>query len=309
MRPPLLITVYSLPGGGKTTDMLYSFPNAWILAPADGAPLDPAVSVVGYDPYEEGRVETVATLEDTTRWLKSAVKHGLPEGCDSVICDDLTVQARATLDAMRPLYPEVGDGVYRLWGDFNRKVVELRNTAAEVAKACSERLGVGVNVAFTLHERPPDDKSALRGGPQFPSKTLSEEWVKIMSIAYRVGRDEKRGGRDDWKGTYLCTHRHPSWAMKSRLGVEVSQNPQNVGELIRASGRSLPRKVGLEWTEEWVEHVAQSVAAKVPREKILGELDRQLNGDASPLLLRWIRRDGFDRAEIRANYDRMVRGR
>jgi hypothetical protein len=112
--------VYGPSGIGKTTDLLYGFPNGLFLAPP-GA-LKPAHHVVGFVPASA----EAATIEDATKRLKDIAKAGK---FDAVIVDDFSLLAESTLAHFENVKRLTG---FKLWGAVRDAVLEFRDTARRV---------------------------------------------------------------------------------------------------------------------------------------------------------------------------------
>lgn len=293
--PPVVIA-YGDSGKGKTTDLLYSFPNA-LFIPIHADALRPSETVCGYRPRPD-QVQPQRRLSQAIGLLTQVANAQKREGRQfypQVVVDDLSLLADGEELAMDQSgkYPKAGDGAYRKWGDIRALVQEFCDIA---------RHEMGCTVAMNAHPRAStvDKKTGQKfiGGPKLPSKTLTGAIPFIATEVYQVGIEP---GRKPYPTVYQVYPADTDWATKSRLNY-FGRFPMNMAELLRQAnaGQFAPRHPGLEWTEAWVEAVAQKVAAGESRSSIFKRVSEhpQLAGKNSQHIA-WILRDGFDRADIR----------
>jgi hypothetical protein len=268
--------VYGPSGIGKTTDLLYGFPNGLFLAPP-GA-LKPAHHVVGFVPASA----EAATIEDATKRLKDIAKAGK---FDAVIVDDFSLLAESTLAHFENVKRLTG---FKLWGAVRDAVLEFRDTARRV----------GMHVVLVAHESTPRtvNGSFVRGGPKLPGK-LPEDLPTACDIVLRAAHDSTRRG---WHASYRCTVDDPNWVTKDRHGVTPDKAPMNLGEILRMAGYNIARAPGLEWQEEIVAALANALVADPTNTPAYLAEAQSMSASHSdnPLHVRWVMRDALDRAAL-----------
>jgi hypothetical protein len=282
---PAVVLAYAPSGAGKTTDMLYSFPTALFLA-QKGA-LKPAIGTVGLSHVWETEIRT---LDDAISLAAEIGKLPWDKRPTALVVDDLSLLADNTLVALE--HRSTGSkNKYAMWGELQNKVKDLAGVA---------RWEAGIHVALNGHEQAPftDEGGCYwRGGPRLPSKKLTAIIPHTADTVLR-GRLGQRPGSPH-QGVYDC-FLDASWVMKDRHGIRGENLPMNVGELLRNRGYTLPRAPGLEWQEEWVELIAQSLAAgKVLDAVKKAAIDRLRAKGIHDLHIRWVIRDGIDRHAFR----------
>ncbi len=268
--------IYGPSSIGKTTDLLYSFPNGLFLAPP-GA-LKPAHHVVGYVPAHA----EAATIDDATKRLREAAKAGK---YDAVIVDDFSLLAEQTIAHLENVKKLTG---FKLWGVVRDEVLEFR----DVARRC------GMHVVLTAHESTPRtvNGSFVRGGPKLPGK-LPEDVPTACDLVLRAAHDSTRKG---WHASYRCTVDDPQWVTKDRHGVTPDRAPMNLAEILRAAGYDIARAPGLEWQEEVVATLANALVTDAANAATYLAQGRDLAAQYSdnPLHIRWVMRDALDRAAL-----------
>lgn len=280
-QEPFVVLTYGPSGIGKTTDMGYSFPTALFVA-APGA-LNSIESVCGYRP---ARVE-VATIEEAKNLV---IEVGNSDEYDTVVFDDFSFLAEQTFSALEKKY-----NGFKLWGRLRDDTLEFRNQSRYA----------GVNVVLNGWEQGPKvkpDGTRVRGGPQMSGR-LPEQIPAMCDLVLRACHEP---GRQPWPGVYRCSA-DPSYVMKDRFNIAsvADPAPMNLAELLRASGRHIPRHPALgDVQEQQVEAIATSLAADPNNAEAVNTLFRALisNGTA-PQAARWTMRDAVDRAVIRTALD------
>lgn len=272
----VVAALYGPSGLGKTTDLLYSFPNGLFVAPP-GA-LKPAHHVVGHVPQS---VEA-HTIMDATK-IVSDLKKGNPKGFDAVIVDDFSLLAESTVAALEKKHTG-----FKLWGAVRDAVLDFRDTARHA----------GLHVVLTAHESAPRtmNGSFIRGGPKLPGR-LPEDVPTACDIVLRATHDGTRRG---WHACYRCTVDDPQWVTKDRHGVTPDRSPMNLAEILRMAGYTIRRAPGLEWQEELVAAFATALVENAGQEKALMaevvEIARERTDN--DLHVRWVMRDALDRAAL-----------
>ena len=205
-----VVATYGPSGVGKTTDLLYSFPNGFFVAPP-GA-LKPAYHVVGHVP-KSGEAQTIM---DATALVKAKAKEGK---FDAVIVDDFSLLAESTVNVL-----EKKLSGFKLWGGIRDAVLDFRDTARHA----------GLHVILTAHESTPRTVNGtfIRGGPRLPGR-LPEDVPTACDLVLRAATDPNRRG---WHAIYRCTIDDPNWVSKDRHGVTPDRAPMNVAEILRMAG-------------------------------------------------------------------------
>jgi hypothetical protein len=274
-KDPAMIAAYGPSGIGKTTDMIYSFPNALFIA-APGA-LKPGRFVIGFEP--ESR--EASTIMEATKIVEEEAKK---KKYTAIVCDDFSLLADQTVQRL--------DGKFsghKLWGEVRNAVIDFRAAA---------RQG-GMHIAVTAHESPPKQNGGLfqRGGPRLPGR-MPEDFPTACDLVVRAAFEPNRRG---WHAVYRCTPDDTTWVTKDRHGVTPDRAPMNTAEILRAAEYQIPRAPGLEWQEELVEVLANALLASPEAEAELVaqgiELAREHTSD--DLHVRWVIRDALDRASLR----------
>jgi hypothetical protein len=276
-----VVAVYGPSGIGKTTDLLYSFPNGFFVAPT-GA-LKPAHKVVGFVP-ESGEASTIM---EATKLVADLGKR-TDSKYDAIIVDDFSLLAESTVNALEKKFSG-----FKLWGAVRDAVLDFRNTARHA----------GMHVILTAHESTPRTMNGtfIRGGPRLPGR-LPEDVPTACDLVLRAAFDQSRRG---WHACYRCTIDDPQWVTKDRHGVTPDRAPMNLAEILRAAGYTINRAPGLEWQEELVEAFTTALLEGGNDEAALMaeviEIAREKTTD--DLHVRWVMRDALDRASLRRSRD------
>lgn len=270
-----VVAVYGPAGLGKTVDALYSFPCGLFIAPP-GA-IKPAYNVVGHVP----EVAEAATIMEATELVK---KYSSSNRFDAIVVDDFSLLAESTVSALEKKF----DG-FKLWGAIRNVVLEFRNTARKA----------GLHVMLTAHESTPRTVSGsfIRGGPRLPGR-LPEDVPTVCDLVLRAAPDQTRKG---WHACYRCTIDDPNWVTKDRHGVTPDKAPMNVGEILRLAGYTLRRAPGLEWQDELVEQLSQTLLsneAKMATEILSATANAYTEAGHEALHVRWAIRDAVDRVSL-----------
>lgn len=273
---PAFACVYGPSGIGKTSDTGYSFPNGLFLA-APGA-LKPIPALCGYTPAQM----PVETMDDATRAIEAAKVQG---GYDAIVVDDFSFLAEQTMAAYEKRYSG-----FRLFGALRDSVLAFRN-AARFA---------GLHVIVTCWMKPPrmrDDGMRIRGGPDLTGK-LPEQLPAMCDLVLRADHDPQR---KPWHGIYRVNG-GTDYVGKDRDHGTPSPAPMNLGEILRHNGYAVSRAKGLEWQEQIVEEIAQSLAAQDPKQdrELLEQVYSALLAQGrDPRHVRWTVRDAWDRTALR----------
>jgi hypothetical protein len=280
---PLVVLIYGPSGAGKTTDAVYSFPNALHIA-SRGALL-PAQHVCGYQPAEIA----VSTIDEATQQLQRLSSQGAKY--DSVVVDDFSYVVEKTFTLIEQKYARSNNN-FAKFSDLARTALQFRDTARHM----------NCHVILNCWEKAPRSQNgqSLKGGPQLTGK-LVDAIPALCDVVYRTGFEPMR---KPWAGVYRCNQSEGiPYIMKDRthIGTQLGTMPMNMGEIFRAAGYPISRLQGLEWQEDFVEQAAQQMLAN-------GSTDHQIANDLYKSLLdkgidfraaRWTLRDAMDRAVLR----------
>lgn len=286
---PVFGVFYGPSGWGKTTDMLFSFPQALFIA-AKGA-LKPWVEVVGL-PYAPATTSDPKTIQDATNLIQQISKEKKRK-YNAIVVDDLSLMADRTWAEAEKKFSG-----HPLWGEIRRQLLNFRDAARDA----------GLHILMTAHERNPhndDKKGFVRGGPMLPG-TMPEDMPKACDTVFRVGKED---AFPMWPFVYHCDETSTQYVQKDRHGLTPKVAPMNVGEILRVGyGQSqwpILRAVGLEWMEESVEKLANAFAGHLPhtpehaelRRKAMEQLLAKKTKDTRHVY--WVIRDATARALLR----------
>lgn len=271
----LVICIYGASGIGKSTDSGYTYPHGLFLA-APGS-LYSVQSVCGYTPES---VE-VNTLMEATELIR---KLGDKKTYRAVVIDDFSHLCEKTFSLL-----EQKKSGFLLWGALRDAALEFRD-AARYAR---------MDVLLSCWEQASKVKDGLkvRGGPQLAGK-LPEQIPALCDVVLRATHEPKKR---PWPVVYRCSA-DPNFVMKDRLDVAVNCDPapMNLGELLRAGGRYIPRLYDDQ--EEKVEALSQMFSGTQDSSDLdlANEAFKALLASGkSPSEVRWTVRDALDRATIR----------
>lgn len=291
---PAVVISYGPSKTGKTTDCLYSFPDAVFIALR--AALKPSEDVVGVQ-IPDNHVLNLSTVTAATAEIRklTARKGQKPS---AVVVDDFSLLCESTMSVL-----ERTKSGYKLWGALRDEVLEFRD-------ACREG---GMHVIVNAHENAPRTMNGayIRGGPRLPGR-LPEDFPASCDLVLRAVPDAMRPG---WRMAYRCTETDPTYVTGDRHGVTPDMAPMNLAEILRVAGYQLPRPPGMEWMEEVVVGAASALfdrPAPAEENAILIAVTQHVIDRLRPsagydekarrralLAARWIIRDARDRAVLR----------
>lgn len=285
MPEPSIIVVYGHSKSGKTTDMLYSFPNALYLVPALGG-LAPYVHRTGIKPDEV----LCNNVKEAQQKMEKAQGR-------AVVLEDFSVMAERTKTSLR----NRNITGWQLWTGIADQIEDLRETA--IKKNI-------LTLAITCHLQDPtrgDDGTYYRGGPKMPSKTIVGALPHIASEVVRTGTD-LMVQPPLYNGAYICDLNDRSYITGDRYGVlPQPKAPMNMREVLvqaKAQGNDIvvpPRPASVAWIEPIVEEIAQNVIANtglVPAQ-VAAQMGAAFKG-RDLRHLNWALRDGYARAKLRS---------
>lgn len=246
-REPLFGLYYGDSNTGKSTDLVYTFPNGFYVGPPGGV-TKIGVGVVGWLPkHDEGSIDT---LEKLIVQLPAIQRLG----CDALIIDDLSVIAEKTVRTSRPAFPSSGDGRFKLW----QHVADCLFTLRDHCRALS------IHVAANAHPMGAwTDEGGVRwkGGPWFPGRLAPIHFPPVTDQVLRAKKELLPDQLpEEWPAVYANDTLDQDWYSKDRLDVCWAKTPMNLREILTAGRYKLSRAPGLEWQDEVVEAVARFVA-------------------------------------------------
>lgn len=274
---PALILDYGSSGVGKTTNALYSFPNALFIG-TRGA-FHSSVHLCGYTPT----TVDAKTIADATAKVREVSKNGKH---DAVVVDDFSFLAEQTI----ALYEKKYSG-FKMWSAIRDDVLGFRNTAREA----------NCHVLLNCWQKSPQTKpdgTFVRGGPMLSGK-LPEQLPAMCDMVLQCSHDSMR---KPWGGVYKC-EQSTRWVMKDRFNIcySLSPAPMNTSEILRAAGYTISRHKDLPWQEKVVEEFSQRLdAAGHALYDTANTLFAQLiQAGIEHKAARWTLRDALDRVVIR----------
>lgn len=306
---PAFVCVYGPSGWGKTSEVIYTFPDALFIA-ASGA-LAPWTWIgVPYKPYA---VRT-STIMDVTELLKKYkegkyVVRSKTRGTlqfSAIVCDDFSLVSDTTFAVIDKKY--TASQARPMWGEVREVLIEFRAIAREV----------GVHVVLTCHERGPhthEKKGYVRGGPSLPG-TMPEDLPKSCDMVLRV---QPEPSWPVWGMAYSANEQTEDYVEKDRyrfVPSTLKRAPMNLGELLRrgfgdgsgvcgTSKFPIRRATGLEWMDQVVEKIATRLGTLPPgsdeSKAVLAAFAPlvQKKYNADPKLINWCFRDALARAWLR----------
>jgi len=285
----LVVVNYGHSKYGKTTDLLYSFPNALYIGNIRG--LRSAIDVVGWTPLLIKDSMDLGSITTEMRKIRTAKIKNIT----AVICDDLSLAAKRSQYKL--------EGSYSGW-DLWR---ELENLFAALILIGTE---LGFDLGFSAHLREPKINAqgvvTTPGGPDMPTLKMSLELPKHCDLVLRSDPDPLRR---PWPVSYsVGMTAHSSWITGDRLGVCPPKSPMNTAEILRAGGREIARAPGVEWIEAFVAAASATILGGAPDIAVLTEYATKLRERGKPdWQIAWFLRDTFDRVEIRKNSPKFQR--
>ena len=284
---------------GKTSDCLYSFPNALYIA-APGA-LKPAEWIGIPAAYLEQRrrlVDDIEALLGIIRDIKVSPKG--PGEFAACVVDDFSLLSDTTFSRL-----EKKLSGFKLWGALRDLIIELRDMGRRK----------GIHMIFNAHESGTRTYQGrfIRGGPKLPGG-LPEDFPAACDMVLRaVEHPDRRLG---WRAAYQCSNTRSDFITGDRHKKAYDMCPMNLGELLRSAGFVLPRLPGMEWSNDVVEALAEALIPQFLKGDPMQEEAQQLLRVAAvqieakytkdKRLVGWVIRDSIDRAMIRIAHTQMA---
>ena len=306
--------VYGETGQGKTTDIMAA---AALAADQTGVVLTPKRSnltsverTLGLPIDSYYAIQPCNYLSDVLNFLRS---YG--RSYNVIVVDDLGRMCVATrrmamdpTDAGPFTKPSRDGAAYVL--DKCAAYAFLGGQIETLCALIEELSAAGVQTFFSSHEVDIKEQGELGQpkvvlskphslGPELTHVTPIDPFMKTMKIGVRVMPDSKCPLA--WKGSYVMDQFDPFYIMKDSLNVFAKRGPQNLAEHFRHAGRDVPRYVGYEWMEGWVEDVSKYMldgTTVSAASKWLFEQPELLT--TADVHLHWILRDAYARAVLRA---------
>ena len=305
---PFILT-YGVSGIGKTSDFLYSFPNALFVA--EPGALKASTGLVGIDPSLL-IVQTVKNLKEACALIAAAKQQQYEE----IVFDDFSFLCEKTLAECEA---NAGKNKYGVWSTFKNEVLNFRNTCRQsemlVAVNCWE---TSVKLKDTsLKDKEGNTKSGaentftrLRGGPKLPTD-LPETFPAMCDIVLHAYQPDVVGTPStqtkEWKTVYqtACDN---DWIAKFRDHGIPETCPMNLGEILRFVGRTqnkpeyvVHRCNGMEWAEKEVERISTALLTLQNQSDIRKKVEEEYKGllsKKSPQHTRWVIRDALHRVTL-----------
>ena len=289
--------VFGPPGSGKTTDLGRACPNGALIG-EEGA-FRPLVTVLGLDEaYIEERFYQREDIRDVTKLLQQMTSEKW--GIEGAVVDDIYTKAKVVADEFCADPPRNEKGfpdIRTAWGNFATVMAQF----VLAVNRCPFPVYMSSHEAFSKI----DEKTArvIKGGPKLPSQPQVEPFCYQLTTILKCGMDEKHVL--PWRGIYKCAHGDKQQIMKARFYVHKNRAPQCLAEHMRHAGLPVPRALGLEWMEDYVETCAGAWTAGDKFKDIQADLDSL---DVLPEHRAWIRDEGYARATIRKQHADYLRG-
>ncbi len=277
---PAVVGISGPPGLGKTVDCLYSFPRALFIA-APGS-LKPAVTTVGWVP----QAEFADNVEGIAKVVQAALQRKNRD-FDAVVVDDFGAAVSSTeLEMMGTI--KDGRAMYKRLAQVVRKLME-------------DFRDFGVHVVVSTHKKDPktatNEAPGHPGGPALPGAlmtvvpSITDLWVNMYPDAMRRPHPASYAAGLSPMGGQGTRDRH---------GICGDKAPPNLGELLRKAGYKISRPPGMEWHEEAIEQLAQSVlqGQATIQQAATYAVETLRSGNQEPWQIRWFLRDLADRIEI-----------
>lgn len=294
LRVPLSVAIYGAPKLGKTTDILFAFPERalWF---ADVQALWPSMGTVGWAPNQQDVVQAT-TLQGALERLAAIRKSGGAGKYKAIIFDDTSLMATATIQALQ----KATNNKYEAWSRLDSIFGEL----------ISEARLMNAHIIFSGHEVPADpEKSRTMGTFQLPSYQLAMRLPAICSLVARVVRDPVRMAPSAaYAGPSDPSSR--GWVVGDRLGVLSGPSlPVNLAELLRSRGHDIRRP---DIWHDAIETAVQAACTYVAQGSNAQEVgayyvNRGASEGWTEFMARWFLRDFRDRRLI-ANQPSALQG-
>lgn len=289
-QTPGLIATYGPMGSGKSSDLVAT-------CLGDGAFLGASNGLqVGTTSFgvPAGLVESRTLQIDRMEQVPEGIKFCASKGYRSVGIDDGTLLMKRTHLAAEESFALYKNGArvgvdMAMWGYLDRLIYEIAYAAA----------WCGMRVYINFHQREPSmDRNGVFyvGGPDLSWKKLTPRIGYHFDLVQQSIKDPER---QRWDGKVKCDERNPRYTQKNRIVDTLTEAPLNTAEMLRASGRTVPRFKGLEWMDDVAEKLAESILSGVPEAEARAPFKEQLINNQAPKLIRWALRDGTHRARIR----------
>lgn len=309
--------IYGPPGAGKTIDEVRAFPNGYIIC-SSAADIRSVEARLGFAPPPERVIElNSGRLGDVKSTLEKLFPGGKtpqnPLKIPSVIIDELNtfvdreVAARSTtVKDGRMMYKQINDDLSVLF-DYLRVIN-----------------GVGVDIAWNAHANEPTYEETKQkdgsiqwgellksGGAALPGQMVKTA-AKRSDAILRYGPDSQRPGNHKISAFAGMGNGGEEYMQKDRLGL-VSRSPANLAEILRASGRTVPRWIGADgpivdnvieyYLGEAIKQMAPNEAPVISAKKVAnwiteyGKQQKWTDDQIRPLM-RWALDDTMARVEL-----------
>lgn len=277
---PIFGLVYGQSGMGKTTDMLYSFPTALFVGPANG--FLPAQTTCGY----VQRSVDVSLISQLTGVLTSAATS--TQTRTHIVVDDLSAVSESTVRH----WQKKGLSRWPLWAKIREEFIDFALAA--------RRYRVDVYLIAWEDEPKTDTETQkyTRGGPRLHG-SISDQLPYLCDFVYRTVRQPTNK-------PHPCAYTSATikdYPMKDRFNVvtKLGSTPMNLAEILRARGVQVPRHPDLPWQEDAVRVISDQLCQQ-PRDQLYAFANTcytPLRQQFGPEAARWTVRDALDRALLR----------
>lgn len=268
---------------GKTSAIIKAFPNAQVIGERGAVePLEEQWGIARLD-----RID-VATIHEAVLQLKTRLSEkDSRKKKKPLVIDDASLVMESTVVKF-----ENSSDMRAVYGDMHKAIIKLRDIAQDL----------DVPVLMNCHEKPPETKDGrvIPGGPSLPGKAGAAIGAGVQTLA-RAGRVQRKVG---WPVAFLYDPKNPQWLSGDRHGVLFDQAPMNPRAMYVSAGYELDRGAGLEWQDEVMWALAESLLAIDPKAKDFEKQERALLDETKAVLLEsyrpahvaWAIEDGRDLA-------------
>ena len=207
MTEPGTICIYGQTKIGKTSDVLYTFRDAYVIVTERDA-LAPVVHQFGYKPASVKMLGSDRPYEDMLAIIDSEVRPAVATGNHpAVVLDTGTALGSMLFRCLDKRYKSDGRKVYPKFDHQFRHIL-------------SELLLLPVWVIVLFHEQVPKstESAYVRGGPKTGGSTaLVEDIGGMFRLVMRAAA--KLGSKGQMERMYLCNSIDPQWVQGDAYGV------------------------------------------------------------------------------------------
>lgn len=297
MLDPVFAINYGVSGVGKSTDMIYAFPDNAIIFGERNAVRAPARSVVGVEIADSNIIQP-NRIEDASDYIEKNHESLRKRGIIAAIADDFSLLAQNTFDHYEREQAKTGkkDG-YFVINSLVDEIHRFRNVCRRAS----------IHVFVNAHDGPrhlnKNSGRYINGGPKLPGQ-IQEDIGQAFDVVLHVVRNPTRPV--GFKAEFHCGV-DSDYTTKDRLNIVDGVMPFNTAEYLRAAGYEIPRACGLEWMEPVVEHFATFIVTlgqNIVNPQVMLQVGNEMRAalaqkTSDPRHVNWVIRDAYDRAFIR----------